>query len=306
MNVCDRVVVLDFGRVVASGTPAEVSADPVVAAAYLGADVPDELDRGATVRLGRRHLRWGGTDGSGPRGVGAERRLRPSPGVARHRSGVGTGDASPRCWAPTVPERRRCSATLSGLLPPSAGAIFYRGESLASVPVEQRVTAGDRPRARGPRGDRRTHRGGEPAAGRLVAQAISGGGHRGRHRRGLRALRTVGPPSAATRATSSRAASGRCSHWDAPWSPGPPCCCSTNRRWVWHRRWSSRILALVRDPQGRHRAHRAARRAERAQRAGRRRSRHRDRARPGGGRRTRGRTAHRRPPPTQLSGVLNR
>ena len=32
--------------------------------------------------------------------------------------------------------------TLSGLLPPSAGAIFYRGESLASVPVEQRVTRG--------------------------------------------------------------------------------------------------------------------------------------------------------------------
>jgi branched-chain amino acid transport system ATP-binding protein len=43
MNVCDRVVVLDFGRVVASGAPAEVSADPVVAAAYLGADVPDSL-----------------------------------------------------------------------------------------------------------------------------------------------------------------------------------------------------------------------------------------------------------------------
>ena len=43
MNVCDRVVVLDFGRVVASGAPAEVSADPVVAAAYLGTDVPDSL-----------------------------------------------------------------------------------------------------------------------------------------------------------------------------------------------------------------------------------------------------------------------
>jgi branched-chain amino acid transport system ATP-binding protein len=42
MKVCDKVVVLDFGKCVASGTPAEVQADPAVAAAYLGVDVPEE------------------------------------------------------------------------------------------------------------------------------------------------------------------------------------------------------------------------------------------------------------------------
>jgi len=42
MSVCDQVVVLDFGRLVTSGTPEVVRADPEVATAYLGADVPAE------------------------------------------------------------------------------------------------------------------------------------------------------------------------------------------------------------------------------------------------------------------------
>ena len=39
MSVCDRVVVLDFGRVIASGTPDEVAGDPAVDEAYLGIEV---------------------------------------------------------------------------------------------------------------------------------------------------------------------------------------------------------------------------------------------------------------------------
>jgi branched-chain amino acid transport system ATP-binding protein len=36
MGLCDHVVVMDFGRVIAEGTPAAVREDPAAIAAYLG------------------------------------------------------------------------------------------------------------------------------------------------------------------------------------------------------------------------------------------------------------------------------
>jgi branched-chain amino acid transport system ATP-binding protein len=54
MSVCDSIVVLDFGRVIATGSPREVQDNPAVTAAYLGTADSGQGHAGTGVNGGER------------------------------------------------------------------------------------------------------------------------------------------------------------------------------------------------------------------------------------------------------------
>jgi branched-chain amino acid transport system ATP-binding protein len=72
MSVCDTIFVLDFGRLIATGTPEQVQADPVVTAAYLGSDA-SAGERGASAADQTAGLSvWREDAGAGAEGGGKQ------------------------------------------------------------------------------------------------------------------------------------------------------------------------------------------------------------------------------------------
>ena len=129
MGICDRLVVLDAGRVIAEGAPDHIRANPLVRAAYLGTGAARPQRPPAPP--GEPLLDVAGL-GAGYAGIPVL-------------SGVGLSLARGEMVALVGPNgagKSTLMRALSGLLRPVAGVIGFAGQDLAAAPAHQVARAG--------------------------------------------------------------------------------------------------------------------------------------------------------------------
>ncbi|MCZ7531584.1 MAG: ATP-binding cassette domain-containing protein [Acidimicrobiia bacterium] len=139
MDICDRVSVLDFGRKIAEGTPAEVLDEDAVIAAYLGVDDEHRAVGGAGVRV----------EPAVPRSVVGEPLVRATALSAGYDDLAAVRDLDLEVrpgevvalLGPNGAGKSTTMLTLAGELAPLSGEVTWRGEA-TNAPLHRRVRQG--------------------------------------------------------------------------------------------------------------------------------------------------------------------
>ncbi|MGH9050103.1 MAG: ATP-binding cassette domain-containing protein [Acidimicrobiia bacterium] len=164
MSTCAHIHVLDFGRVIAVGAPADVQADPAVRNAYLGADddqgtgvsepvapaaevvIPDAQPTALTAVMGEQHGRP--ANGEQPEPASAALALRgvtAAYGSINVLDGVDLAVMPGQVYALLGPNGAGKSTTLrvaSGQLPPTGGEVWFAGKKVNGVTADRLARTG--------------------------------------------------------------------------------------------------------------------------------------------------------------------